>query len=100
SAYRLVLDGHVDPAADDGIEEVLVIKIVQLPRRCHVIAADCQHALRGDFAKRDVMRETDLRVRLQRFDGVIGPDVCLEQMQVRTVGPVTLEREARRPYAA
>src|SRR5262245_58227771 len=98
-AHRLVLEGHVDPAVDNSIEEMLVVKIVQLPRRCCVIAADRQHALRGDFAKCDVMRQTDLRLWLQPFDGVIGTDVCLEQMQVCTVGPVTLEREARRPYA-
>jgi hypothetical protein len=80
SARWLVLDGHVDPAAHDGIKKVLVVKIVQLPRRYRVITTDRQHALRGHFARRDVMRETDLRVRLQRFDGVVGTDVSFEQM--------------------
>ena len=51
-------------------------------------------------AKGQHLRETDLRVRLQRFDGVVGTDVGLEQMQIRPIGPVALEREARRPYAA
>ena len=100
SARRLVLDGHVDPAVDDGIEQVLVVKIVHLPGRCRIIAADRPHAFRGHFAKRHVMRQTDLRVRLQRFDGMVGTDVGLEQMQVRTVSPLAIEREARRPYTA
>jgi hypothetical protein len=46
------------------------------------------------------MRETDVRVRLQRFDDVVGADVRLEEMQIRTVGPLAIEREAGRPYAA
>jgi hypothetical protein len=45
STRRLVLDSHVDSAVDDGIEEVLVVKIVGLPGRCRVITADHQHAL-------------------------------------------------------
>jgi hypothetical protein len=100
SARRLVPDGHIDPAVDDGIEEMLVVKIVRLPGRYRVVAANRQHAFRGDFAKRHMMRETDLCVRLQRFDGVVGTDVRLEQMQVGAVGPLAIEREAGRPYAA
>src|SRR5262245_30592942 len=95
-----MLDGHVDPAIDDGIEQVLVVKIVYLSGCYRIIAANGSHAFRGHFAKRHVMRQTNMRVRLQRFDSMIGTYVCLEQMQVRMVSPLAIEREARRPYAA
>jgi hypothetical protein len=36
---------------------------------------------------------------LQGFDGMVGAYVGFEEMQVRTVGPDTIEREARWPYA-
>src|SRR5262245_39043449 len=64
SARRRVLNGDIDPAVNDGIEAVLVIKIINLPSRCLVVAADRQHALHRDFTKRHVMRQTDLRVWL------------------------------------
>jgi len=38
-----------------------------------------------------MMRQTHLRVRLQRFDGVLGAYVRLEQMQVRPGGPCAIE---------
>src|SRR2546430_8588531 len=34
------------------------------------------------------------------FDGVVGTDVRLEEMQIRTAGPCAIEREACWPYAA
>ena len=46
------------------------------------------------------MRQTDLRVRLQHFDGMVGTHVRLEQMQVRMVRSLAIERKARWPDTA